>query len=40
MPLLETKPGGGYCAKATIKGVAVTFHLTPALLAKALRGEL
>ena len=29
MPLLETKPGGGYCAKANIKGAAVTFHLTP-----------
>ena len=27
MPLLESKPGG-YCAKATIKGAAVTFHLT------------
>jgi hypothetical protein len=29
MPLLESKSGGGYCAKATIKGAAVTFHLTP-----------
>jgi hypothetical protein len=29
MPLLESKPSGGYCAKASIKGVAVTFHLTP-----------
>ncbi len=29
MPLLQPKPNGGYCAKATIKGVAVTFHLTP-----------
>lgn len=29
MPLLETKPSGGYCAKAKIKGVVVTFHLTP-----------
>ena len=29
MPLLEPKPTGGYFAKASIKGVAVTFHLTP-----------
>jgi len=29
MPLLEPKSGGGFCAKATIKGVVVTFHLTP-----------
>ena len=29
MPLLEPKPTGGYFAKANIKGVAVTFHLTP-----------
>jgi len=28
MPLLEAKTGGGYCAKANIKGLAVTFHLT------------
>jgi len=29
MPLFEPKFGGGFCAKATIKGVVVTFHLTP-----------
>ena len=29
MPLLESKPGGGHCAKATIKGAVVVFHLTP-----------
>jgi len=29
MPILESKPGGGYCAKATINRVVVTFHLTP-----------
>lgn len=29
MPLLEAKLKGGYVAKATIKGGAVTFHLTP-----------
>lgn len=29
MPLLESKTGGGFCAKASIKGAAVTFHLTP-----------
>lgn len=29
MPLLESKPTGGFQATAKIKGVVVTFHLTP-----------
>jgi hypothetical protein len=29
MPVLESKPAGGFQAKAKIKGVVVTFHLTP-----------
>lgn len=28
MPVLESKPAGGFYAKAKIKGVVVTFHLT------------
>lgn len=28
MPILEPKPGGGHDAKATLRGVVVTFHLT------------